>query len=355
MQLLEHAAKAALAAHEVPVPLGVFVRKTAGLAAVSEIGFPCIAKSQVPVGGRGKAGGIKIVESTDELEQIFEQIMKLEIKGHLPSGVLFEQKIEMAHESYLAFRLNRDTRRVEVIASTYGGIEIEESDLPPTITPLDDHTVDVIAEALGFEKSIFEPVFMKLRDFFFQSDAMLLEINPLITTVSGALIIADAKISVDDNARFRHPELPWPTETSNLRVLEGNIGCIANGAGMAMATMDAIVARGGKPANFLDIGGGTGEKEFIEALQTISELPGVTSVIINIFAGISRCDEIARGIIAAKSQIPDLQPLFIRLEGTNRDEAVRLLDDAKIAIEPSLAACIDKALKDNVNINRVKG
>lgn len=345
MQLLEHVAKAALAEHALPVPRSLFVRKAGELSAAESVGFPCVAKSQVPVGGRGKAGGIKVIESADQLEKVFEQLMNLEIKGHRPSGILFEQKIETSHESYLAFRLNRDHARVEVIASPHGGIEIEESGTPPTIVPLDNSTLDVISSALGFEKELLEAVFTGLRDYFFASDCLLLEINPLITTTSGELIVADAKISIDDNARFRHPELPWSNSTSNLRVLDGTIGCIANGAGMAMSTMDTIVARGGRPANFLDIGGGTGEKEFVLALQTISALPGVTSVIINIFAGISRCDEIARGIIAAQAQIPNLQPLFIRLEGTNRDEAVHLLDEAGIAIEPSLAACIDKALE----------
>jgi len=343
MQLLEHAAKSTLSEHGLPVPKSIFVRKKSELGTVTE--FPCVAKSQVPVGGRGKAGGIKVVETSDQLNDVFEQILELEIKGHRPSGVLFEEKIEAGHESYLAFRLNRDLRRVEVIASPYGGIEIEESDIPPVIIPLDDYTFDVVTETLGFEKATFESLFHGLRDFFFASDCTLLEINPLITSTAGELVIADAKVAIDDNAKFRHPELSWPNETNNLRILDGNIGCIANGAGMAMSTMDTIVARGGRPANFLDIGGGTGEKEFVAALQTISKLPGVTSVIINIFAGISRCDEIARGIIAAKTQLPNLQPLFIRLEGTNRDEAVRLLDEANIAIEPSLAACIDKALE----------
>lgn len=343
MQLLEHTAKSTLSEHGLPVPKGIFVRKKSELDTVTD--FPCVAKSQVPVGGRGKAGGIKVVESANQLESIFEHIMELEIKGHKPSGILFEQKLEVSHESYLAFRLNRDMRRVEVIASPRGGIEIEESSTPPTVILLDDFTLDTVTETLGFDKASFEPLFSDLRDFFFASDCLLLEINPLITTTTGELIIADAKISVDDNATFRHPELSWPHEANNLRVLDGNIGCIANGAGMAMSTMDTIVARGGRPANFLDIGGGTGEKQFVAALQTISELPGVTSVIINIFAGISRCDEIARGIIAAQAQIPNLQPLFIRLEGTNRDEAVKLLYEANIAIEPSLAACIDKTLE----------
>lgn len=343
MQLLEHAAKAALAASDLPVPTSTYIRRAEELVALTT--FPCVAKSQVPVGGRGKAGGIKIVESSEQLEGTFREIMELEIKGHKPSGVLFEQKVDVVHESYLAFRLNRDARRVEVIVSPYGGVEIEESDVPPTILPLDDFTLDVATEALGFDRQAFAPVFDGLRDFFFANDCLLLEINPLITTHDDELIIADAKVSIDDNARFRHPELVWGDTSSNLRILDGTIGCIANGAGMAMSTMDTIVARGGKPANFLDIGGGTGEKEFIAALDTISKLPGVTSIIINIFAGISRCDEIARGVIAAKAQLENLPPLFIRLEGTNRDEAVRLLDDAKIAIEPSLAACIDKALE----------
>lgn len=343
MQLLEHAAKTALASYELPVPAGTFVRKAADLDTVTT--FPCVAKSQVPVGGRGKAGGIKVVESSRDLAEVFEQLMSLEIKGHIPSGVLFEQKIDATHESYLAFRLNRDTRRVEVIASPHGGVEIEESETPPTVVPLGTTSLSTVASTLGLDQATFEPVFMGLRDFFFANDCMLLEINPLITTTTSTLVLADAKIAIDDNAKFRHPELAWPPESSNLRVLDGTIGCIANGAGMAMSTMDTIVARGGRPANFLDIGGGTGEKEFVAALETISKLPGVTSVIINIFAGISRCDEIARGIIAAQSQIPNLQPLFIRLEGTNRDEAVRLLDEVKITIEPSLAACIEKALE----------
>lgn len=343
MQLIEHVAKAILSEHGLPVPKSTFVRKKDELESVTD--FPCVAKSQVPVGGRGKAGGIQIVESVNELQAVFEHIMGLEIKGHMPSGVLIEQKIETSHESYLAFRLNRDMRRVEVIASTDGGVEIEENDTPPTIVELNDLTFDLISDTLGFDKTVFEPLFNELRDFFFATDCLLLEINPLITTPGGTLVIADAKISIDDNAKFRHPEVTWPHEANNLRILDGTIGCIANGAGMAMSTMDTIVSRGGKPANFLDIGGGTGEKEFVAALETISKLPGVTSIIINIFAGISRCDEIARGIIAAKEQISELQPLFIRLEGTNRDEAVRLLDEAKIAIEPSLAACIDKALE----------
>lgn len=342
MQLLEHTAKAALASYELPVPGGIFIRKAVELSNVTT--FPCVAKSQVPVGGRGKAGGIRVVESSRDLAPVFEQLMSLKIKGHLPSGILFEQKIDAAHESYLAFRLNRDHARVEVIASPRGGVEIEESKTPPAVITLDDSSLVTAIDTLGFDQATFEPVFFGLRDFFFANDCILLEINPLITTTTGALVLADAKVAIDDNAKFRHPELSWPNESNNLHILDGTIGCIANGAGMAMSTMDTIVARGGKPANFLDIGGGTGEKEFVAALETISKLPGVTSVIINIFAGISRCDEIARGIIAAQSQIPNLQPLFIRLEGTNRDEAVHLLDEAKIAIEPSLAACIDKAL-----------
>ena len=190
------------------------------------------------------------------------------------------------------------------------------------------------------------PLLQQLTATFLENDLLLLEINPLIERADHTLVCADAKVLVDDNARFRHPELSWPPVDGNPPLpLGGTIGCIANGAGMAMSTMDTIVSMGGKPANFLDIGGGTGEKEFVTALKNIMELPGVTSIIVNIFAGISRCDEIARGIIAAREQLTDLPPIFIRLEGTNRDIAVTLLTDAGITIEPDLKSCVEKAME----------
>ena len=342
MNLLEHHAKALLAEHGLPVPHSWLVRP--GGSAPEGIIYPVVAKSQVPVGGRGKAGGIVSVDTSDELPQVLERIFSLEIKGHRPSAVLLEEKLVAHHELYLSLRLDRDTRAVEWLASPSGGVEIEENADSVKTVPLGER--DRLASILGVQPEILAPVLEGIERCFFTSDLLLCEINPLIETVNGNLICADAKCLVDDNARFRHPELPWPTVEGNPpKPLGGTIGCIANGAGMAMSTMDTIVASGGKPANFLDIGGGTGEKEFVVALKNIMELPGVTSIIVNIFAGISRCDEIARGIVAAREQLPNLPPLFIRLEGTNRDIAVELLREAEIAIEPDLKTCVRKAME----------
>lgn len=342
MNLLEHHAKGLLAEHGLPVPKSWLVRPDES--APSSITYPVVAKSQVPVGGRGKAGGIVSVDSDQELSPAVERILALEIKGHRPSAVLLEEKLTASRELYLSLRLNRDTRAVEWLASPSGGVEIEENVESVKTVPLSER--DSLASILGVQPEILIPILEGIEHCFFASDLLLLEINPLIETADSHLICADAKCLVDDNARFRHPELPWPAIEGNPpKPLGGNIGCIANGAGMAMSTMDTIVAADGKPANFLDIGGGTGEKEFVTALKNIMELPGVTSIIVNIFAGISRCDEIARGIIAAREQLPNLPPLFIRLEGTNRDIAVELLREADIAIEPDLKTCVRKAME----------
>lgn len=345
MNLLEHHAKALLTERGLPTPKSWLVHTADS--PNEDVIFPVVAKSQVPVGGRGKAGGIVTINSAKELPETLQKIFALEIKGHKPHAVLLEEKLEANRELYLSLRLNRDTRAVEWLVSPNGGIEIEENASSVKMTPFgSDNAYDELADALGVQRSRLEPILGGIEQTFFESDLLLLEINPLIEQADGSLVCADAKCLVDDNARFRHPELPWPPITGNPpKPLGGNIGCIANGAGMAMSTMDTIVAAGGRPANFLDIGGGTGEKEFVTALKQIMELPGVTSIIVNIFAGISRCDEIARGIIAAREQLPDLPPLFIRLEGTNRDIAVELLTKASVAIEPDLKTCVRKVME----------
>ena len=342
MNLLEHDAKALLRHHDVPVPRSWLV------SAPNEIpentAYPVVVKSQVPVGGRGKAGGIVVVEKQADLESAIKKVFGLEIKGYKPSAVLLEEQLVITRELYLALRLNRDTRSVQWLVSPQGGIEIESNTESVVSVPLDHR--DSLATHLGVDFSDLAPLLNNIEDVFHENDLLLLEVNPLVETSGRKLICADAKILVDDNTRFRQSELPWPELTGNPpKPLGGNIGCIANGAGMAMSTMDTIVAAGGKPANFLDIGGGTGEQGFVTALSQIMELPGVTSIIVNIFAGISRCDEIARGILAAHERLPDLPPLFIRLEGTNRDIALQLLKDAGIATETDLASCVQKAME----------
>ena len=345
MNLLEYQAKKLLNHHELPVPASWLVHKITSFP--DNIEYPVVAKSQVPVGGRGKAGGIVGVDSADELSSVIEQVFNLSIKGHVPSAILLEEKLKVSRELYLAIRLNRDERMIDWMASPHGGVEIENNADSIVYLPHDLPDVNArLANTLQVDENQIIPLIKQISQCFKSSDLTLLEINPLVVTDDGKLVCADAKCVVDDNARFRQPNLPWPAQTTNLpQPLGGTIGCIANGAGMAMSTMDTIVAMGGKPANFLDIGGGTGEKEFVSALKNIMDLPGVTSIIINIFAGISRCDEIARGIIAAREQLPDLPPLFIRLEGTNRDIALQLLTDAGIGIEPDLKTCVEKAME----------
>lgn len=345
MNLLEHQAKQLLTDAGLPTPTSWLVGR--GDPLPDELTFPAVAKSQVPVGGRGKAGGILTVETTSQATAALDTLFSLPIKGHRPRAILFEIQLDIARELYLSLRVNRDTRQLEWLASPQGGIDIEthsESVVCVPVTQPDAY--GTIATALGTDEAATQSLMEAVARCMSDNDLLLIEINPLVETPAKELLCADAKCIVDDNARFRHPDLPWPPLTGNVPTpLGGSIGCIANGAGMAMSTMDMIVAAGGQPANFLDIGGGTGENEFVTALKQITELPAVTSIIVNIFAGISRCDEIARGIIAARQQLPALPPLFIRLEGTNRDEAVQLLEAAGIAIEPDLKTCISKAME----------
>lgn len=344
MQLLEYQAKTLLSQSGVAIPSGFIVtgKDTLGNLPFS---FPAVVKSQVPIGGRGKLGGIKLVSTQNELEVVRRNIEKLEIKGYKPSAVLIEQALDIDRELYLSLRVNRDKRRVEYIVSKEGGVDIESVTDSVHIIPLEKTSrFEQISTLLEVNQNDLGELLAQLEQCFTDNDLLLLEINPLVITKNNALVCADAKISVDDNSRFRHKEFDWP-ETQAIKPLGGTIGVIANGAGMAMSTMDTIFAMGASPANFLDIGGGTGEDIFVKNLREINELSGVSSIIINIFAGITRCDDIARGIVVAKQQIKNLVPLFIRLEGTNRDTAVTLLDKASIELQPSLQACIELALE----------
>lgn len=348
MQLLEYQAKALLNDAGATVPTG-FVVRTQDTLGELPFAFPAVVKSQVPAGGRGKLGGVKLVRTQDELENNRRSIERLEIKGYLPESILVEQALAIERELYLSLRINRDLRRIEWIASKEGGVEIESQGKNIFVIPHDEKDAPAqLAKLFAVNEDELTLLMLSLVRCFFDNDLLLLEINPLVVTKSGELICADAKVMVDDNARFRHDDFEWP-EPEHIKPLGGTIGVIANGAGMAMSTMDTIFTAGAKPANFLDIGGGTGEDVFVKNLKEINELPGVTSIIVNIFAGITRCDDIARGIIAAKKQISGLVPLFIRLEGTNRDEAAELLQEADIELQPSLRSCIDLALAAEKN------
>lgn len=347
MQLLEYQAKDLLRHAGLNVPRSTVIHQ-AGELSPNDISLPIVLKSQVPVGGRGKLGGVKIIKSVDEFAQAYQEIWQRRIKDHLPSAIMLEEMLEIDREYYLSLRLNRDLRRMEWLVSARGGIDIEDSPESVKTIPIDEatsdeHAYETISSSLDIDVNVIKTLLEKLEKCFTDNDLLLLEINPLVLTSDHELICADAKVLVDDNALFRQPLMPEQAISSVLP-LGGTIGVIANGAGMAMSTMDTIYAAGGRPANFLDIGGGTGEDVFIKNLRTIRDLPNVQSIIVNIFAGITHCDDIARGIIAAREQIDSLPPLYIRLEGTNKTEATALIDEAGIEMQPSLAVCVQKAL-----------
>ncbi len=343
MQLLEYQAKKLIEKAGVRIPSGRVATNVSDVD-VSSLTFPIVIKSQVPIGGRGKLGGVKLVTSADDFPATFSEVKALEIKGYVPESLLIEEAIDIDRELYLALRLNRDSRRIDVIVSPQGGVEIESQTSSIMSMTYDQISYDDISATLGLQLDSVKPLIQALYSCMTSNDLLLLEVNPLVVTTDNALIAADAKCLLDDNALFRHADYANQAVSSSVMPLGGTIGVIANGAGMAMSTMDTIYAAGGRPANFLDIGGGTGEDVFIKNLREITKLPGVTSIIINIFAGITRCDDIARGIIAAQSQIPDLVPLYIRLEGTRKDEAAKLLQDADIDMKPDLKKCVERAL-----------
>ncbi len=343
MQLLEYQAKELLRSAGIPTPPGQVIKDISEITP-SSLSYPIVLKSQVPVGGRGKLGGVKLVRNADEFLTSFQVIKVLEIKGYRPDSILIEKAVEIQRELYLALRVNRDKRRIEWIASGSGGIDIESNTSSVVNVPYDQPgSLETLSKTLQIDEMMLKPLLKALHTCMIDNDLLLAEINPLVVTKDHTLIAADAKFELDDNALFRHSEYANQAVSSSVIPLGGTIGVIANGAGMAMSTMDTIYAAGGHPANFLDIGGGTGEDVFIRNIREINQLPGVTSIIVNIFAGITHCDDIARGIIAAKSEIDDLVPLYIRLEGTNRDEAARLLKDESIEMQPDLASCVRNA------------
>jgi succinyl-CoA synthetase beta subunit len=349
MILLEYEAKSLLQEFGVKTPNS----KIAGTSGAN-ISFPFFIKSQVPVGGRGKAGGIAVVHSKKEYDDAVARISTLAIKGHTPKKLLVEEALSIKNEYYLALRINTSTQQIECMAHPQGGVDIEEHDendfFIHKISPaMYDQIADAIADLFDIpEKShILSELIKSLYECFTKNDALLLEINPLVLTTEGHLVAADCKMEVDDAALFRHPEWDFEAVPTNSNFVtlnqNGSVATIANGAGLAMATVDAVAAAGIKPANFLDIGGGANEQSVLQAFNEIMKYPNVKAIVINIFAGITRCDEVAKAIIAAGEQIPGLPALCIRLAGTNLEQAKLLLQDKNISLMPDLEACVDAA------------
>jgi succinyl-CoA synthetase beta subunit len=352
MKLLEYEAKQILKAFNIPVSTSSLITKGTSQFPATAI----VLKSQVPTGGRGKAGGIKVVESIEDLQPTIDQLFKLAIKGFTPQTLLAEEKLSIAKELYISILIDRATSSIQLIAHIDGGVEVEDNKDFKT-WPLSDPDFDVIGQELADYYQLPDHTFAiqdlieNLYNCFIKNDATLLEINPLVLTTDNKLIAGDCKMTLDDAASFRHE---WsfedtPAEANFVTINpDGNIATIANGAGLAMATVDASVEAGLHPANFLDIGGGASTETLLAAFNRIVEYENLQAIVINIFAGITRADEVANAIVAAKEQIATLPPLFIRLAGTNHEAAVKILNDNGIVIMPNLEACLNAA-KEAIN------
>ena len=348
MRLLEYEAKNLLSACGVPIPRG----KVFAANELQAIAAPIVLKSQVPIGGRGKLGGVQIVRQQSDVESAARKIFNLKIKGFLPSKLLAEEILDISREFYFSLNINRQTAAVELLAHTGGGVEIESQDTAAFFRrDIANEKFESLADELADYLDIADKAFL-LQDIvenayrcFIDNDCLLLEINPLVLTSDGKLIAGDAKITVDDAAAFRH--LDWQFEDNstehNFVILncDGAVATIANGAGLAMATVDAVVASGLTPANFLDIGGTATSDKILNCFHQITTLDNIKVIIINIFGGIVRCDEVARAIIDAQRQIPDLPKLAIRLSGNREAEARQLLAQYNLPLFDSLEAILE--------------
>ena len=335
------------------------------------LGFPVVLKSQVLVGGRGKAGGIKLVRNPQDIPTVFNQIKNLTIKGYSVDKILIVKAVNIKKEYYAAVTIDNIKGDIVIIASNEGGVDIEETakEHPEKILKFyleGNKTIDA-ARWPSFMTALFPDVqyhkeataiFEKLLKFFIDYDCSLAEINPLVIDDQGKLIAADAKVLFDDNALYRHDQLQdlrdfkyddqdeIDAKTMGLSFvkLEGNVGCIVNGAGLAMGTMDAIKLLGGKPANFLDVGGSSNPEKVLNALKLILKNKEIKVILINIFGGITRCDDIANGILTAKKQIELPVPLIVRLTGTNEELAKEILSKAGLTTYKSMREAVTKAV-----------
>ena len=372
MKLQEYQAKRIFGQYGVPVPQGEVATTPAEARAVAErLGGTVVVKSQVLVGGRGKAGGIKLARTPAEAEEVAGRILGMDIKGLTVKKVLIDPAADIRSELYLGMVVDRARRRTVMMASSEGGIDIEEvaAHTPEKIVQaaidpclgMKDYQARDVAMGIGLPReqlAAFSHVAQALYNAFIGSDASLAEINPLVLQGDGSLLAVDGKMVLDDNALFRHSDLAAmrdeDEETSEERrarigglsyvKLDGQIGCMVNGAGLAMATMDIIKHYGGSPANFLDIGGGAKADKVAAALGIILSDPNVKAVLFNIFGGITRCDEVARGILQALKEVPTRVPMVVRLVGTNDVEGRAILKEANMATAETLAEAAQMAV-----------
>ncbi|MFN2188669.1 MAG: ADP-forming succinate--CoA ligase subunit beta [Candidatus Promineifilaceae bacterium] len=372
MNLHEYQAKRLFAEHGVPIPAGKVASTPDEAREIArELGGKVVVKSQVLTGGRGKAGGVKLANTPNEAEEIASHILGMMIRGYMVRKVLVDEAADIKDEIYLAILIDRGKRRVMLMASAAGGVDIEQvaAETPEKIVRvhidpmigLRSYQTNFVAEVMGLPTNMWREFFQLssgLYEAFKAADASLAEINPLVITGDGRLLAVDGKLSIDDNAMFRHPDLAEmrdiDEETSSEREarrnglsyiqLDGNIGCMVNGAGLAMATMDVIKLYGGEPANFLDIGGGADAESVTAALRIILTDPKVEAVLFNIFGGITRGDEVANGIITALKEVQTDVPMVVRLLGTNAEQGLQILADADMETASTLSGAAEKAV-----------
>ena len=364
MDLLEYQGKQLFAKHGIAVPSGeVAGTVEEAVAAAERIGYPCAIKAQVLIGGRGKAGGIKIAADAEEARAHADAILGMDIVGPHGEGpfkvhqVWVEGGSDIAAEYYASVILDRSEKKLLAMVSAKGGMDIEavaaedpealvKRHIDP-IAPFDAAAARPIAEAAGLDEDVLDQVaevLSKLADVASNEDATLIEVNPLIVTSGREVVALDAKVTIDGNALFRHEDLAEieagadedPQEAMAKEKgltyvkLDGDVGILGNGAGLCMSTLDVVAQAGGAPANFLDAGGGSKADAIVDALEVITSDPKVNAVLFNIFGGITRCDEVAKGIIEASRQIDLDVPLVVRLDGTNSEQGLALLEQAGI-------------------------
>ncbi|TWJ33015.1 ADP-forming succinate--CoA ligase subunit beta [Geobacter argillaceus] len=368
MNIHEYQAKEILATYGIPIPRGrVALTSDQVERAAKMMGGRCVVKAQIYAGGRGKAGGVKLVHHPEQAQELGKELFgkRLVTPQTGPEGlkvrrILVEEAVEIAREFYLSLTLDRESSRYCLIASAEGGMEIEEvaQKSPEKIHVLNidpymglrPYQARKIALALGLTGSLCEDcveLILNLYKVMLDKDCALVEVNPLVVTKAGWLMAMDAKITFDDNAIYRHREYPDMVDYSQLDTLEinagkydlayiklhGSIGCMVNGAGLAMATLDVLKEYGGEPANFLDVGGGATREKVAEAFKIILQDPDVKGIFVNIFGGIMRCDVIAQGIIEAASEVQCALPIVVRMDGSQVEEGKRLLAESGLNVQ----------------------
>ena len=372
MNLHEYQARTILRDHGIPVPPGETATTPDEVTTLADgFGGKVVVKAQVHTGGRGKAGGVKLVSSSAEARAAAEQILGMRIKDLTVHTVLVAPAAEIATESYVGIVMDRTTQRPVIMVSPAGGVDIEEvaANTPEKIfkVAIDPRDGLLPHEAMGLAFNLYQDIkqvraaadiMRKLYQVVTDVGASLVEINPLVTTAAGAVQALDAKLVVDDNELFREPEIAQlrdataeaPSETEAREAgltfikLEGNVGCVVNGAGLAMATMDLIKFHGGEPANFLDIGGSSNPDKVVDALRIITQDPNVKAILFNIFGGITRTDDVANGIVEATKQFALEVPIIIRLTGTNEAEALKILASAGYEALTDMDEAVQKAV-----------